>query len=67
MVLSIEQRDGYGHLRLNNLYHPAHSVFERGESLGSKPNQNLDLEGQIMIRAGQDPMGGDDGEPVLAL
>jgi hypothetical protein len=30
MVLSIEQRDGYGRLRLNYLYHPAHSVFERG-------------------------------------
>jgi hypothetical protein len=30
MVLSIEQRDGYGRLRLNYLYHTTHSVFERG-------------------------------------
>ncbi len=36
-------------------------------TLGSKPNQSLDSEGQIMIRAGQDPVGGDDGESVLAL
>jgi hypothetical protein len=36
-------------------------------ALGSKPNQSLDSEGQIMIRAGQDPVGGDDGESVLAL
>jgi hypothetical protein len=35
--------------------------------LGSKPNQGLDSEARIMIRAGQDPFGGDDGEPVLAF
>lgn len=36
-------------------------------TLGSEPNQGIDPRGQIMIPGGMDPLGGVDGEPVLAF
>jgi hypothetical protein len=43
------------------------ALINQNDDIGSKPNQALDSATQIMIRAGQDPFGGDDGEPVLAF